>query len=70
MSCKFCNGNNALVGSDGWFLVSSHTLRKRDGSVEVQPIIRYTISGEIFGTEVEVDDHAVIRYCPMCGGEL
>ena len=69
MSCEYCSGK-PMAGSDGYFVVSKRRLRRRDDSEVTQPILRYEASDSLFSSDVEIDDHIVIRHCPMCGEEL
>ncbi len=67
--CKYCN-HELMYGSEGSFQIRTCMLHKRDGSVVEQPILGYEASGEVFSTELIVEDHIVIKYCPMCGRKL
>ena len=71
LSCKYCENLSGefMPASDGLFQVFSRRYRRGDGEV-VRPVIRYIASADVFGCEVEVDDHFVIQYCPMCGEKL
>ena len=68
--CDHCEHGKLIIGGDGYFLVGKRTLRRRDGETQEQPILKYVASDDVFSTEIEIDDHFVINYCPMCGREL
>lgn len=59
-----------MMGAEGYFLVNHRTLHKRDGSTVKEPILEFYASTELFNCDVTIDDHVVIKHCPMCGGEL
>ena len=71
MSCKYCENlrGEFMPACDGEFQVCYRRYWRGDDEV-TEPIIRYIASADVFGCEVEVDDHFVIAYCPMCGEKL
>lgn len=72
VSCEYCRDLNGrtIGGDDGFFFVSKRTLRRSDGAIQVWPILRYDASDEVFSCDIEIEDHVVINYCPMCGADL
>lgn len=68
--CEYCEHGKLIIGGDGYFYVGKRTLRRRDGEVQEQPILKYEASDSVFSFDVEIEDHFVINNCPMCGREL
>ena len=69
MSCEYCKGM-LIAGAEGHFMIGKRTLHSRNGDTVIQPIMRYEASDWVFSSEIEVDDHIVIKFCPMCGDSL
>ena len=70
MSCDYCKAGHTLCGSDGSFRVGYRTVRHMNGSKSSEPIIKYCAWDSVFATDIEIEDHVVINYCPMCGEKL
>lgn len=69
MSCEYCKGK-LMFGADGYFMIGERTLHRRDGNTVIQPILKYEASEQVFSSEIEIYDHIVIKFCPMCGDSL
>ena len=70
MSCGLCLRRELKYGSDGSFGILKRVAHRRDESTIEEHILEYTACADVFGTDVELDDHFTIRYCPMCGEKL
>lgn len=71
MSCQYCKDlkGEFMPAGDGEFQVFFRRYRRGDSEI-VQPIIRYIASADVFGCDIDIDDHIHIKYCPMCGERL
>lgn len=71
MSCMFCKDlkGELIYGNDGTFQITKRSMFE-DGEETVQPIVNYYAFDRVFDFDVEIDDHFVIAYCPMCGEKL
>lgn len=70
MSCQFCSGSkDALlptVGGVGRFYLAGYETCDDQGWSITVPCIRYEAEDMIFDHPINIEDHVLIHYCPMC----